>query len=119
MALDGQHAGGIDRDHGSLQDHALEQAGDGRDFVALGHARFLGQGQALPYQEGTHQEHGPRIAHTARVGELGQFVGEGAQSLQEDGVGKGMGRSMRAATRSVRMVHTPWNARQPFLWGVG
>ena len=53
-------AGGVDRDHGPLQDHAFEQAGDGRDLVALGLAGLLGQGQALPHQEGADQEQGPR-----------------------------------------------------------
>ena len=61
VALQGQHvvgarglqflhdgplaAGGVNRDQGRVQDQALEQAGDGRDFVALGLARLLGQGQ--------------------------------------------------------------------------
>ena len=75
VALDGQYvvgtgglqvlhdgplaAGGVDRDDGPLQHHAFEQAGDGRDFVALGLAGLLGQGQPLPHQEGAHQEQGP------------------------------------------------------------
>ena len=66
VALDSQHivgprgsqglhdgplaAGGVDRDDGSLQDHAVESAGDGRDRIALGLTGLLGQGQALPNQ---------------------------------------------------------------------
>ena len=69
VALDGQHvvgvggpqvlpdgplaAGGVHGDNGSLQDHALKQAGHGCACVALGLARFLGQGQPLPHQEDT------------------------------------------------------------------
>ena len=86
VALDGQHvvgaglpqrlhdsrlaAGGIDRDHGSRQVDAVEQAGEGRNLVALGLARLLGQGQPLPHQEGAHhmqgqQTRGP-VARAAR-----------------------------------------------------
>ncbi len=32
----GLAAGGIERDHGPLQNHAVEQAEDGRDLVAIG-----------------------------------------------------------------------------------
>ena len=70
VALDGQHgvggpqvlhdgplaAGGVHGEDGSLQGHALKQAGHGRACVALGLARFLSQGQPLPHQEGTDQK---------------------------------------------------------------
>ena len=43
---------------------AVEQAGEGRDFVALGCTRLLGQGQSLPHQEGADPVQGPRACGT-------------------------------------------------------
>ena len=81
VALDGQHvvgvggpqvlpdgplaAGGVHGDNGSLQDHALKQAGHGCACVALGLARFLDQGQPLPHQEDTDQEQVPSRSRRA------------------------------------------------------
>ncbi len=53
-------SGGVHRHDGPLQGHAVEQAGEGRDLVALGVARFLGQSQSLSHQEGTHHVQGPK-----------------------------------------------------------
>ena len=63
-------AGGVDRDHGPFQVDAVEQTGDGRDLVALGVARLLGQRQPLPHQVGARHVQGPeavgKVARAAR-----------------------------------------------------
>ena len=55
----GLAADGIDGDHGSFQDQAVQQAGERGHLVALGPTRLLGQGQPLPHQEGAYQVQGP------------------------------------------------------------
>ena len=80
----GLAAGGIDRDHGSLQHHAREQAGEGRDLVALGPTRLLDQGQPLPHQESAHEvqgaEAGGQVARAA-----GHLAVQGQDQLPQAG----------------------------------
>ncbi len=86
-------AGGIDGDHGPLQDQAVQQAGKGRSLVALGPTRLLGQGQPLPHQEGAYQVQGQdQLSQAGQAGSVQQSQGRlhgrlGVQPLDQAQVG--------------------------------
>ena len=110
---------------GASQDRA---AGTARGLVVRWHSRALGLPQPEPglvvgrklgpgrdrvgAPDQGHQQRARK--HDPRIRERGQFVGEGAQGLQEGGNVEGDGESMRVATCSVRFAYTPWDAGGPF-----